>query len=95
MLRNFWKATLISLAVYVAAVLVGILGGFQYTLFIVPVFYFAWVLFWGIRIIQLGRGGGHKPDAPKYDRESYGFALGSTVSSTALLLVFIVLTQVV
>jgi ribose/xylose/arabinose/galactoside ABC-type transport system permease subunit len=95
MLRNFWKATLMSLAVYATAILIGFWGGFQITLFAVPVFQITWTLFCVMRIIQLRRGGGHKADAPQYDRESYGFALGGLVSSTALLVVLVVLTQVV
>ena len=95
MRRTFWKATLISLAAYTAAVLIGFLAGFQFTLFAVPLLQITWTLFCVIRIIQLRRRGGHKPDAPQYDRESYGFALGGSVSSIALLAVVVILTQVV
>ena len=95
MLRTFWKAALISLAAYAAAVLIGFWVGFQFTLFAVAVLQITWTLFCVIRVIQLRRGGGHKTDAPPYDRESYGFALGGAISSTALLVVLVVLTQVV
>jgi hypothetical protein len=45
MLRNFWKAALISLAAYVAAVLIGFWVGFQFTLFAVAVLQITWTLF--------------------------------------------------
>ena len=95
MLRNFWKATLISLAAYAAAVLIGFWVGFQFTLFAIPVLQITWTLFCVIGIIQLRRGGGHKTDAPPYDRESYGFAVGGLIPSLVLLAVLVVLTQVV
>jgi hypothetical protein len=92
--RKFWKATLVSLVIYAGATLVGFLAGFQYTLFLVPVLYVSWTLFCVVRIIQLRRNGGHKPDATECDRESYAFALGGSISSTALLLAVVVLTQI-
>ena len=73
----------------------GFWGGFQITLFAVPVFQVIWTLTCTIRIIQLRRDGGHKADAQQYDREAYGFWLGGLVSSTALFAVVVVLTQVV
>lgn len=95
MRRNFCKATLISLAAYIAAVLIGFGVGFQYTLFVVALLQVSWTLFCLIRVIQLRRSGGHGADAPDYDQESYGFALGGSISSIALLLVMIVLSQAV
>jgi hypothetical protein len=92
---SFWKATLISLAAYTAAILIGFLAGFQFTLVAVPLLQVTWTLFCAIRIVQLRRGGGHKPGATQYDRESYGFALGGWISSVALLAVVVVLTQAV
>ncbi len=95
MRRNFWKATLISLAAYIAAILIGFGAGFQYTLFLVVLLQVSWTLFCVIQLIQLRRNGGHKGNAEEYDRESYGFALGGSISSVALLLVMVVLTQAV
>ncbi|HWR53674.1 MAG TPA: hypothetical protein VN428_21370 [Bryobacteraceae bacterium] len=86
---------MISLAAYAAAVLIGLWAGFQYTLFAVPVFQITWTLFCVIRMIQLLHGGSHKADAPQYDRDSYGFALGGLISSAALFLVLVGITQVV
>jgi hypothetical protein len=54
-----------------------------------------WTLFCAIRFVQLRIGGGHRPDAMLYERESYSFALGGLVSSMILFLVMVVLTQVV
>jgi uncharacterized membrane protein YhaH (DUF805 family) len=93
MRRNFWKAVLISLAANIAAILIGFGAGFQYTLFLVVALQLTWTLFCVIRLIQLRRTGGHKPDAPEYDQESYGFALGGSISAFALLLVMVVLSQ--
>jgi hypothetical protein len=95
MLRNFWKAALISLAACVAALLIGFWVGFQFTLFAAAVLQITWTLFCVIRAIQLLRGGGHKTDAPPYDRESYGFALGGLISSLALLAALVVFAQAV
>ncbi len=95
MKRNFWKATSISLAALVAAVLVGFWGGFQYALFFIPVFQLSWLSFCVVRTVQLRRAGAHKPGALDCDRESYGFALGGAISSTAMLLVALILTQAV
>jgi hypothetical protein len=95
MRRSFEKATLISLAAYTAAISIGFLVGFQFTLFAVPVLQITWTLFCVIRIIQLLRAGGHKADAPQHDRDSYGFALGGLISSLVLLALLVVYTQVV
>lgn len=92
---NFWKASLISLLGYTVAVLMGIWMGFWITLFVVPVLQIGWGLFCIIRIIQLRRSGGNQPDAPRYDRDSYGFSLGGLISSLALLGVLVVLSQAV
>ena len=45
MLRSFWKAALISLAAYAAAVSIGFWVGFQFTLFAVAVLQITWTLF--------------------------------------------------
>ena len=95
MRRNFWKATLISLIAYTVAVLGGFWGDFRFTLFAVPMVQITWTLFCLVRFIQLRHGGGHKTDAPLYDRESYGFSLGGLISSSVLLAVVVVLSQAV
>ncbi|MGE5568010.1 MAG: hypothetical protein ACM3S5_03140 [Rhodospirillales bacterium] len=94
MRRNFWKAALISFAAYTGAVMMGVWGDFRFTLFAVPALQFTWTLFCLVRLIQLRAVGGHKQDAPVYDREGYGFALGGSVSSLALLGAIVVLSQV-
>lgn len=86
---------LISLGAYTVALLMGFWGDFRVTLFAVLALQVTWTLFCVVRIIQLRIGGGHKPDAPLDDRDSYGFALGGSISSFALLGVMVVLTQVV
>src|SRR3954466_15825062 len=93
MRRNFGKATLISAASYSGAVLLGFLVDFRLTGFIVPALFVSWTMFCTIRAIQLRLRGAQKPDAPSYDRESYGFALGGSVSSVILLLVIVALSQ--
>lgn len=95
MRRNFWKATLISVAAYTAALLMGFWGDFRFTLFAVAALQVTWTLFCVIGVIQLRLGGGHKRDAQPYDRESYGLALGGSISSCALLVAMVVLTQLV
>jgi hypothetical protein len=95
MKRGVWKATSILLAAYAAAVAIGYWAGFEFTLFAVPALQIACTLFCIARIIQLRRSGGHKPDAPPSDRESYGFWLGGLVSSSTLLLALVVLSQAV
>ena len=92
---HFLKATLSSLAAYTAAILIGFLAGFQFTLFAALLLQVTWTLFCVIRVFQLRHSGGHNPCATQYDRESYGFALGGSISSVALLAVFVVLTQAV
>jgi hypothetical protein len=91
--RSFWKATLISITAYSTAVLIGFLADFRLTVFTVPALLVTWTAFCVIRVVQLRLGGAHKPDALPDDRESYGFALGGSVSSFVLLLVIIVLSQ--
>jgi hypothetical protein len=91
--RNFWKATLISIAAYTAAVVIGFLVDFRLTMFTVPALVVTWTLFCTIRAIQLRMGGAHQPDALSYDRETYGFALGGSVSSVVLLSAIVVLSQ--
>jgi hypothetical protein len=95
MRKSFWKAALISLGAYAAALLPGWGGNFRLVLFAVLALQVTWTLFCVVRMIQLRSGGGYKPDAPPSDRESYGFALGGSISSLALLAVIVVLTQVV
>jgi hypothetical protein len=95
MRKDFCKAALISFLAYAAAALLGFWSGFQFTFFAVLALQLTWTLFCVIRVIQLRRSGGHKTSAPQYDRESYGFALGGSISSTALLAVLVVLTQLV
>jgi len=94
MKRNFWKAALISIAAYTIAGLIGVCGDFRYAAFAIVALQATWTLFCMIRLIQLRRGGAYKPDAPSYDRDGYGFALGGATSSFALLAVVVVLTQV-
>jgi hypothetical protein len=93
--RKFWKATLISLGGYAVAPLIGVLVNFRFALFAVLALQFTWTLFCIVRMIQLRGSLAHEPDAPLYDRESYGFAVGGTISSLALLLGTVVLTQIV
>jgi hypothetical protein len=66
---------------------------FRLTLLALLALQVTWTAFCVIRFIQLRMDGGHKQDAPLYDRESYGFALGGSISSVALLVVMVVLTQ--
>lgn len=93
MRRSVWKATLISTAAYSVAVLLGFLVDFRLTAFIVPALLASWTMFCAVRTIQLRLRGAQKPDAPSFDRESYGFAIGGSVSSLLLLLAIVVLSQ--
>jgi hypothetical protein len=93
--RSFWKAILISLAAYAIAVFIGVWGDFRWTAFAIAALQMTWTLFCIVRVVQLRRGGGHKPDAPPYDRNDYEFALGGSVSSLTFLAAIVVLTQVV
>ena len=93
MRRNVWKATLISTAAYSAAVLLGFLVDFRLTGFIVIALFVSWTMFCTIRAIQLRLRGAQQPDAASFDRESYWFALGGSVSSFMLLLAIVVLSQ--
>jgi hypothetical protein len=95
MYRNFCKATLISVAASTVALFLGLRGGLPFLLFAVPALQIAWTIFCVVRIVELRRNGVHKPDAPQYDRDSYGFALGGSVSSIALLMLIVVLSQVI
>ncbi len=95
MRRSFWTATLISAGAYGGALLMGFGIDFRLTLLALLALQVTWTAFCVIRFIQLRMDGGHKQDAPLYDRESYGFALGGSISSVALLIVMVVLTQVV
>lgn len=95
MRQSFWKAASISLVAYTLAILIGFCSSFRFTLFAIPVLQITWTLFCAIRVIQLRRGGGHRTDALPSDRESYGFSLGGLISSSGLLVAFIVLTQIV
>ena len=93
MRRNFGTATLISTALYSGAVLLGFLIDFRLTGLIVPALFVSWTTFCTIRAIQLRLRGSQKANAPSFDRESYGFALGGCVSSFVLLLAIIALSQ--
>jgi hypothetical protein len=93
MRRNFWKATLISIAAYSTAVLIGFLADFRLTMFAIPGILVTWTAFCVIRVVQLRLAGAHNPDALPDDRENYGFALGGSVSSFVLLLAIVVLSQ--
>ncbi len=93
MRRSFCKAMSISIAAYTSAVLIGFLVDFRLTMFAVPALLVTWTLFCTIRAIQLRFGGAHHPSALLYDRESYGFALGGSVSSFVLLIAIVVLSQ--
>ena len=95
MRRNFWKGTAISVAAYAGALALGFGIDFRLTLFLVLALQLTWTLFSVARVIQLRFGGAHKPDAEPFKRESYGFALGGSISSITLLAVMVVLTQVV
>jgi len=90
---GFWKASLISLAGYTAAVLIGFGIDFRFTLAAVPILQIGWWLFCTVRIVQLRRSGAHKAGSIATDRESYGFALGGLISSSVLLVALVVLTQ--
>jgi hypothetical protein len=93
--RNFWKATLVSVAAYAAALLIGFWGDFRFTLFAVPALQVTWTLFCVIQVVRLRLRGGHKLDAAADEREEYGFALGGALSSITFLAAIVVLTQVV
>jgi hypothetical protein len=93
--RASFKGASVSLAVYVAALALGFLVDFRLTLFAIPAIQVTWTLFCIVRAIQLRVRGAHRPKALSFDREDYGFAIGGFVSSVALLLIVVVLTQVV
>jgi len=93
MRRGFWKATLISIVAYMSAVLLGFVIDFRLTGFLVPTLFVTWTLFCTFRTIQLRLQGAQKQSAPAYERESYGFALGGSVSSFVSLVAIIVLSQ--
>ncbi len=95
MRRSFWTATLVFIAAYAAAVLIGVWGGLPFALFAVPAVQITCALVAVIRIVQLRRDGGHTHDAPLYEWQSYGFWLGGLISSSASLAVLFVLTQAV
>jgi len=95
MRHSFWKAILVSFAIYVAAILLGFVADFRYTAFAIAVIQLTWTLVCTFRVVQLRNTGGHRADAPAYDRESYGFALGGAICSSAILVLLVVLSQVV
>jgi hypothetical protein len=95
MQRGFWKATLTSVTAYVSAILLGFWIGFWLSLFAVLAIQVTWTLFCVCRLVQLRIGGGYKITAEPYERDDYGFALGGALSSLALLIVILVLTQAV
>jgi hypothetical protein len=78
---KFWKASLISLLAYTAAILVAVWVGLWMVLF-VPGIQLVWTAVCIIRVIQLRR-----------DREGYGFYLGSLISSCVLLFGIVVWSQ--
>lgn len=95
MRRNIWKAAAISLATYATVIVLGFAGDFRLTLFLIAALQVTWTLYCSIQLVQLRIRGGNKRDAQSYDRESYGFALGGSISSVVLLAAVVVLTQVV
>jgi hypothetical protein len=90
---GFWKASLISLAGYTAAAMLLIWTGFWLVLLIVPALQAAWALFCIGRIVQLRRCGGHRADAPEFERNDYGYSVGGLISSSAMLCVLVALSQ--
>jgi hypothetical protein len=95
MLRNFWKASAISLAAYLGALLLGFAVDFRFTLFCLLALQVTWTLFCLFRVIQLRFAGAFKVAAESFEREAYGFALGGSTSSILLLALMVVLAQVV
>jgi hypothetical protein len=86
---NFRNACLLSLAGYSTILLMG----FWFALFTLPFLQAIWTAFCAVRLVQLVHRGGHKSNAPAWDRESYGFALGGLVSSVTLF-VLVALTPI-
>jgi hypothetical protein len=72
----------------------GLWSGLWFTLLIVPPLQIAWTIFCLIRIVQLRRSLRDRQNTPQSDRDSFGFSLGGLVSSCALFLFLVVLTQV-
>ncbi len=95
MVSMFWKAALISLAGYATGILTGAWIGFWFAAGAILVFQTGWGLFCGIRLVQLTHSCGYRADAPEWDRQSFGFALGGILSSCFLLLLLVVYSQVV
>jgi hypothetical protein len=93
MRRKFWKATAISIAAYTTAGLIGFAIDFRLTAVAIPMLLVTWTLFCVVRAVQLRFRGAHRQDAPVFDREDYGFALGGFISSLASLAAVVVLTQ--
>lgn len=75
------------------ALLAGFGIDFRLTLFAVLGLQGTWTAYCVIRLFQLRLAGGHKPEAPLDERESYGFALGGAISSAVLLAAMVVLSQ--
>jgi hypothetical protein len=91
----FWKASLLSLTGYAAAILIGLWIGLWFTLGAVAVLQTVWALFCGVRLLQSVHSGGHRSGAPVWERETFGFALGGLISSCALLLLLVAASQLV
>jgi hypothetical protein len=83
---QFWKASFMVLAGYVVPFLLGVW-------FAIPVLQIVWVAFCIVRLAQLCRRSAYKKDAPSWDRESFGFALGGTLCSFGICL-FLALTPI-
>lgn len=94
MSRHFWSAALLTFLAYALAVALGLWAGLWFTLLIVPPLQIAWTFFCLIRIVQLRRSFRDNHNAPQSDRDSFGFSLGGLLSSCALFLFLVVLTQV-
>ncbi len=92
MWAKFWKASLISLAAYAAVILLAVWLGLWIALF-VPALQLVWASVCIVRVIQLRRSGIHRADALIIDREDYEFYVGSLTSSSVLLGLLVVWSQ--
>jgi hypothetical protein len=90
MSRSFWNAAGISVAAGMATILVGFAIDFRATAFAAAAL-LVWTGFCLARLIQLRVSGAYRSE----ERDSYGFALGGSISSGLVLLAILVLTQVV
>jgi hypothetical protein len=85
----------ISFTAYAFALAIGFVIDFRLTFFILLSLQVTWTLFCVTRLVQLRVRRSYRSDVESYESEDYGFALGGAVSSLALLLAFLVLTQIV